>query len=384
MTITLADPVPAAPTKTETRELAYYRNLATDLGKDLQRAQRSLEVANNALRRFQELHRLGRRLSLVTLAATTTDELCLRFFELVAQLNICSRALIAREQTSAPGAFAIDAAMGFERASLPDHFKLPMVPEFGFTTAADTHPPSAAASFIMLQRLVGLPSILWAYDVETGLALVLAITPGPANTDFQLDDRDLATVLLGTLLDVYRRLQARPTGAANAPEQEAAASPSRAVEPPSSAIFRINHAKPFITETDVTRTAQADEHVQHAFYVEWDDTHYFLFLTYDAASGYSLLRKWRGHSPRTFRDLRSMIRHVRDSLSYHGELTIYPRDDARVTALVEHARPLMAAAANAEDAEAEPMAVLQSDYQRNGPSERPQEWPPVERLSSTA
>jgi hypothetical protein len=156
-------------------------------------------------------------------------------------------------------------------------------------------------------------------------------------------------------------------------------------QPPSSTIFRVNPTKPFITETDVTRAAQADEHVQHAFYVEWDDNHFFLSLTYDTAAGYSLLRKWRGHNPRTFRDLRSMIRHVRESLSYCGELTIYPRDDARVTALVEHARPFMAAAANAEDAEAETMApILQSDYQRNGPSEGLQERPLSKRLSSTA
>ena len=132
-------------------------------------------------------------------------------------MNICSHALVVREHLGAPGAFAIHAALGINRGSLPEQFKLPMVPEFGLVTTIHTHPPSAADSLSTLRSLMGLPSILWAYDIETGFALVLAITPGPANADFRPDDRDFATALLGVLLDAYRRLQA-----ANAAAREAA------------------------------------------------------------------------------------------------------------------------------------------------------------------
>jgi len=371
MTIAFADPVSAAPTQTETRELAYYRQLANYLGKDLQRTQQFLEVTSNALRRFQELHRLGRQLSLV--GATTTDEVFRCFFETLAGLNICSRALLVREHLGAPGAFAIHAALEIDRGSLPEHFKLPMVPEFGLVTTTHTHPPSATDSLSSLRSLMGLPSILWAYDIETGFALVLAIAPGPANTDFRPEDRDFAIALLGVLLDAYRRLQA-----ANAAAREAA---GLLPDKTSGNIFRINEAKPLISEAEVERMLRADERVQHALYIEWDDIHSFVFLAFDTTKGYSLLRRYRGQSPRTFKDPRAIIRFGREGLRYRGELAIYPRDDARVAALVEYARPLMAAAAAREqDPEARPVApTLLSEYLSNRRSEEPAETARRER-----
>src|SRR5208283_3296414 len=205
-----------------------------------------------------------------------------------------------------------------------------------------------------------IPSILWAYDIETGFALVLAIAPGPANADFRPDDRDFAIALLGVLLDAYRRLQA-----ANADAREAAGLlPDRT----SGNIFRINEAKPLISEAEVERMLRADERVQHALYIEWDDIHSFVFVTPDTTKGYSLLRRYRGQSPRTFKDPRAIIRFGREGLRYRGELAIYPRDDARVAALVEYARPLMAAAAAREqDPQVRPgPPMLLSEYLSNG------------------
>ena len=80
--------------------------------------------------------------------------------------------------------------------------------------------------------------------------------------------------------------------------------------------------------------------VEDALYVQWDEIRYLLFVSTFASSGYSILGKARGHGIRTFKDPRAMVRHARQELRYLGALTIHPRSDPQVAALVEYAQAL--------------------------------------------
>ena len=180
----------ASPTTLLQKEVAYYRQLSSRLGRDLVRAQQLLDSANLEIRGHELRRLLERELSLVAATAISLPALCSRIAKSVIEHTLCSRVLVLAEDEPGSQSFRVLEAAGTSTSELPQEITLARVPTFAFANSTRCHPSTATEALKRLGEILGLPSVMWSYDTETGFAILMATALGPAVAEFDAGDED--------------------------------------------------------------------------------------------------------------------------------------------------------------------------------------------------
>ena len=327
----------ASPTTLLQKEVAYYRQLSSRLGKDLVRAQHLLDSANLEIRGHESRRLLERELSLVAATAISLPALCNRIADSVIEHTLCSRVLVLAEDEPGSQVFRVLEAAGASTSELPQEITLARVPTFAFANSARRHPSTATETLKRLGEILGLPSVMWSYDTETGFAILMATAPGPAVAEFDADDEDAANVALERLVDGVWRLRSRQRHetALSAPT---ASTQTASIAAPSAGMLAIDLGTPTITEADIVSELQRGGHIAEVAVLERRDEEFVIFVSPSWSKGFRLLRKFRNTGTRTFKDVMRLLRFVRDTWGYRGSLTVYTPDALAANGLISVAQ----------------------------------------------
>lgn len=186
------------------RELAYYRREYDELGSRLLRLQEEQSRATREARRSRTVARLLREAYALADCDLTPDRLGAELLAVVADVALCDRVAALRE-TDQDGVFVVDHAIGLEPGAT---LILSDVPPFLYT-AHQIHPVEPARA---LTGLLGVPSILWAYDAARRRALLLGNQREThVHRAFEPGDRELVSGALAVYVDVQLRKLAEIT-----------------------------------------------------------------------------------------------------------------------------------------------------------------------------
>ena len=142
--------------------------------------------------------------------------------------------------------FRVLEAAGASTSELPQEITLARVPTFAFANSARRHPSTATEVLKRLGEVLGLPSVMWSYDTETGFAILMATAPGPAVAEFDADDEDAANVALERLVDGVWRLRSRQRHDTASPAPTASIQ-TASIPAPSAGMLAIDPGTPTIT-----------------------------------------------------------------------------------------------------------------------------------------
>ena len=191
------------------RELAYYRRECNELGARLLRAQEDQAQAFREARRSRTVARLIREVHRLSDRCAVPGEVGAPMLEIVLDGALCDRAALLYEVEPGSGRFETTHALGLTEAGLPRGpgaiVEVPRPPAFLFTTSRSEPDPAAEA----ITAAIGVPYVLWSYDLTAGHALVLGNrTEGNFSRPFEPGDREVVEGALSVYLDVLGRKRA--------------------------------------------------------------------------------------------------------------------------------------------------------------------------------
>jgi len=188
------------------RELEYYRRECNDLGARLLRLQEEQSSAFREARRSRTVVKLLREAYRLGDLATNTRDVGGPMLELVVDNTLCDRAMLLREEPLGSGMFLPAQAIGLSERALGHAVRIASPPAFLHTAGTDTAPNPASRDII---AAMGVPYVLWAYDRNSGHALVVANRlETNASRPFEQGDHELIEAALSVYLDVLYRKHA--------------------------------------------------------------------------------------------------------------------------------------------------------------------------------
>jgi signal transduction histidine kinase len=189
---------PPSPSQYE-RELAFYRNEVDQLGARMLRMQEEQSRAAREARRSKIVARLVRDAYQIVHQDIDASQVGGLILALVADTAFCDRAMFLRRDAANPSRFNVEHSCANATAAA---IELPAPPEFLFTATGHAAEPAAE----ILTQLIGLPFILWAYEAETGRALLVGKQiESNIHRPYDGRDREIVDVTLTVYSDVLLR-----------------------------------------------------------------------------------------------------------------------------------------------------------------------------------
>jgi len=187
------------------QERDFYRRQADDLGDRVLRLQEQQGMARPEARRARTVAKLVSEAYSVIDESGSEEEIGRRFLEIVIDSTVSGRtAILRRDGDGEP--LRVVHALGFPAGEAPGFLDLGDPPQFAFVNASTSMGPQADA----IAAAMGVPFILWGFDLRSDCALVLG---DQSETGVQLpfDENDEEVILgaLGVFTDLNERKQAK-------------------------------------------------------------------------------------------------------------------------------------------------------------------------------
>ena len=187
------------------QERDFYRRQADDLGDRVLRLQEQQGMARREARRARTVAKLVSEAYSVIDESGSEEEIGRRFLEIVIDSTVSGRAAILRRDGDGEPLRVVH-ALGFPAGEAPGFLDLGDPPQFAFVNASTSMGPQADA----IAAAMGVPFILWGFDLRSDCALVLG---DQSETGVQLpfDENDEEVILgaLGVFTDLNERKQAK-------------------------------------------------------------------------------------------------------------------------------------------------------------------------------
>ena len=187
------------------QERDFYRRQADDLGDRVLRLQEQQGMARPEARRARTVAKLVSEAYSVIDESGSEEEIGRRFLEIVIDSTVSGRAAILRRDGDGEPLRVVH-ALGFPAGEAPGFLDLGDPPQFAFVNASTSMGPQADA----IAAAMGVPFILWGFDLRSDCALVLG---DQSETGVQLpfDENDEEVILgaLGVFTDLNERKQAK-------------------------------------------------------------------------------------------------------------------------------------------------------------------------------
>lgn len=312
-------PVRAAAEK----ELIYYRRMCNELGKDLQRAQDENERLVREVRRYQSQSRLDRELSHVTGTAADMASMAPLVLDAVIEHSLCARAMILRERADHAGCFDILATAGCRDILVKASVNLEEAPAFGHSFDGEHFPSGVASFFKALGKLIGSTRLIWNYDGDSGLAIVMAGSLGPADAMFRQQGDDLSHAALARLVDGHWRLLARqlltemPENREQPSHIEVPSAPSQDGGP------QLDRERPTILECEIASSIAKGGAVEQVAVLMREDGEYELFVRPNWSTGFRQMLTFRGRAEKVYKDVNRLLGYIRTACRHDGSIVFY-------------------------------------------------------------
>jgi K+-sensing histidine kinase KdpD len=187
------------------RELNYYRRECNLLGARLVRIQEEQGQAFREARRSRTVVKLVREAYRLGDLKTIGADIGGPMLEILVDNTLCDRAALLREDPIGSFRFVVSHAIGLQLREVEAAFRVPHPPAFCFSSVRE--PLSAATEPIA--AVLQLPYILWAYDHNSGQALLIGNrSESNVSRPFEAGDQELIESALSVYLDVIYRKQA--------------------------------------------------------------------------------------------------------------------------------------------------------------------------------
>ncbi|WP_140883951.1 hypothetical protein [Muricoccus nepalensis] len=315
------------------KEFNYYRRLCNEMGKDLQRVQEDRERLVREVRRYQLQNRLDRDLAHITSSAQSVATLATRILDTVVEHSLCKRALILREEEPGSTRFCVLAAAGFRDLSPKPIIHIDSPPSYGHCADGHCFPSDAPALFKALNKIAGPGAMIWNYDRETGLAVLITGAVGPTDMLFQQQGDDLTSTALYRIIDGLSRLEARQfTGRSVKDVEDRGLNPVQLVHQ-SHHSPKVDAETPTIKEAEIVSQLEQGGHIREVIVLSRDESEYAVFVLPSWGSGFRQVRTYRGLSVKVYKDFRRLGSYIRTSCQYAGSITVMSVESAEAERL---------------------------------------------------
>jgi len=321
--------------RAEDKEIAFYRRMCGDLGRQLNVVQDERNRLLRDTRRYQVRDLLHHALLRLAARATDLPAFGVQVIEAVMELTLWSRGMVLSTDGSNRRRLTETASVGMPLDETSQSIELDHIPSFGYTADDLYHPADAAVSLKVFIELIGLRSVMWSFDPDVGIGLLLATTPGPPIGAFQEHDQDLADAALIGLVDGVSRLRSQPR--LRADEDLGSDAKPRAkprLDPAMRGIQEAELNERLGVGTLADREPDEEHTIEEVVLVEMADYGYLLFVSPSWGQGFRAVRKHRDLGDRVFKDLGRLQQHVRGVLRYRKQVRIYLADAPEVAELM--------------------------------------------------
>lgn len=187
------------------RERDFYRQQYNDLGRKFVQLQQKNTLAKRAARRSRMLAELIREAYTLSISFSSIDQICLKFMIVIlGTLNVDRTAIL----NYLPGkrGFVVRYSLGFHADMRSGFTPLTQPGQYHFVNSNSTIDPLLDS----LRQFAGVPYLLWIFNLQHGIALVV----GNATEDKQLHrpfdetDRELVEGALNVFIDIMERKRA--------------------------------------------------------------------------------------------------------------------------------------------------------------------------------
>ncbi len=308
------------------KELNYYRRMCSDLGRELQKTQDDRDRLLKEVRRYHVRDMLDRALSSIAAQASDLRTLATRVLEAVVELTLWSRAIVLSADQANPRLLNLVSAVGLDQSRFPKRIELDAVPLSGYTTDDRFHPADAGKALRAFVDLLGLRSVMWTFDPETGIGLLLATATGPAIAAFRPHDEDLAQTALNGIVDGVWRLRSQQHAGRDS-SSEVSGSWGDDGKP------LIDPTTAGIQEGQITEALDTGQRIMEVLVIAQEDNSFLLFVSPSWGQGFRIVRKFRDAGNRIFKNFDRLLSFVRGPLRYRGRVIIYSTEAADVASM---------------------------------------------------
>jgi signal transduction histidine kinase len=194
--------VPVSTREQLERELEYYRSEYNALGARMLRVQEESSHNSREARRSKLVARLVREAHAIGSWDLSEEEVGEPILSIVADSSLCDQALFLVRGAESQCMFKVEHSLG---TSVAAELLVFDPPDFLFVSSIHDGGPFGQA----LRQFTGLPYLLWAYNGDSGRALLLGKRfEGNIHRPFEVGDREIVAVALAVYEDVLLRRRA--------------------------------------------------------------------------------------------------------------------------------------------------------------------------------